>query len=39
MMRTPQPGLAPVPTTDAASRVAGPVTAEDSAEAEEDQAA
>jgi glycerol uptake facilitator protein len=39
MMRTPEPGLAPVPTTDAASRVAGPVTAEDSADAEEDQAA
>ena len=39
MMRTPEPGLAPVPTTDAASGVAGPVTAEDSADAEEDQAA
>jgi glycerol uptake facilitator protein len=42
MMRTPEPGLAPVPTTDAASGVAGPVTAEDRAEAEdleEDQAA
>ena len=42
MMRTPEPGLAPLPTTDAASGVAGPVTAEDSADAEqleEDQAA
>jgi glycerol uptake facilitator protein len=27
--------LAPIPTTDAASGVAGPVTAEDSADAEE----
>jgi glycerol uptake facilitator protein len=35
MLRTPEPGLAPVPTTDAASGVAGPVTAEDSADAEE----
>ncbi len=35
MMRTPEPGLAPVPSTDAATGVAGPVTAEDSAEAEE----
>jgi glycerol uptake facilitator-like aquaporin len=39
MMRTPEPGLAPVPTTAAAWGVAGPVTAEDSAEAEKDQAA
>jgi glycerol uptake facilitator protein len=35
MMRTPEPGLAPVPSIDAASGVAGPVTAEESAEAEE----
>ncbi len=35
MLLTPEPGLAPLPTTDAASRVAGPVTAEDSADAEE----
>ncbi|MDT5345391.1 MAG: glycerol uptake facilitator protein [Mycobacterium sp.] len=35
MLRTPEPGLAPVPTIDAASGVAGPVTAEDSADAEE----
>jgi glycerol uptake facilitator protein len=36
MLRTPEPGLAPVPTTDAASGVAGPVTAE---ELEDDRAA
>jgi glycerol uptake facilitator protein len=35
MLRTPEPGLAPVPTTGAAAGVAGPVTAEDSADAEE----
>lgn len=35
MMLTPEPGLTPLPTTDAASRVAGPVTAEDSADAKE----
>jgi glycerol uptake facilitator protein len=42
MLRTPEPGLAPLPTTNAASGVAGPVTAEESADAEdlrEDQAA
>jgi glycerol uptake facilitator protein len=39
MLLTPEPGLAPLPTTDAASGVAGPVTVEDSADAEEDQAA
>ncbi|UQX10848.1 MIP/aquaporin family protein [Candidatus Mycobacterium methanotrophicum] len=32
MLLTPEPGLAPLPTTDAASGVAGPVTAEESAE-------
>ena len=36
MLRTPEPGLAPVPTIDAAAGVAGPVTAEDSADALED---
>lgn len=35
MLLTPEPGLAPLPTTDAASGVAGPVTAEDSAESDE----
>jgi glycerol uptake facilitator protein len=39
MLLTPEPGLAPVPTTDAAAGVAGPVTMEDSADAEEDRAA
>jgi glycerol uptake facilitator protein len=42
MLMTPEPGLAPPPTTDAASRVAGPVTVEDSADAgdlDEDRAA
>jgi glycerol uptake facilitator protein len=39
MLLTPEPGLAPLPTTDAASGVAGPVAVEDSADAEEDQAA
>lgn len=34
MLLTPEPGLAPLPTIDAASTVAGPVTAEDSADAE-----
>lgn len=38
MLLTPEPGLAPVPTTDAASAVAGPVTAE-AAETGEDEAA
>lgn len=33
MLLTPEPGLAPLPTTDAASLVAGPVTVEDSADA------
>jgi glycerol uptake facilitator protein len=32
MLLTPEPGLAPPPTTDAASAVAGPVTVEDSAD-------
>jgi glycerol uptake facilitator protein len=35
MLLTPEPGLAPLPTTDAASRVAGPVTVEESTDAEE----
>jgi len=35
MLLTPEPGLAPLPTTDAASGVAGPVTAEESADAAE----
>ena len=35
MLRTPEPGLAPLPTTDSAAGVAGPVTAEDTAGAEE----
>jgi hypothetical protein len=35
MLLTPEPGMAPLPTTDAASAVAGPVTAEDSADAED----
>jgi glycerol uptake facilitator protein len=35
MLLTPEPGLAPLPTTDAASGVAGPVIAEESAEAAE----
>lgn len=39
MLLTPEPGLAPLPTTDAAAGVAGPVTMEDSADGEEDQAA
>jgi glycerol uptake facilitator protein len=41
MLLTPEPGLAPPPTTDASSRVAGPVTVEDSADADnlEDRAA
>jgi glycerol uptake facilitator protein len=41
MMLTPEPGLAPPPTTVAASGVAGPVTVEDSADPDnlEDQAA
>jgi glycerol uptake facilitator len=42
MLLTPEPGLAPRPTTDAAAGVAGPVIAEQSADAEEleeDQAA
>lgn len=39
MLLTPEPGLAPPPTTDAAAAVAGPVTAEDSAGANEDRAA
>lgn len=44
MLLTPEPGLAPLPTTHAASTVAGPVTVEDSVDsenlgAEEDQAA
>ncbi|MDM4141461.1 MULTISPECIES: hypothetical protein [Mycobacterium] len=34
MLLTPEPGLAPPPTTDAAAAVAGPVTAEDSADSE-----
>jgi glycerol uptake facilitator protein len=34
MQLTPEPGLAPLPTTDAPSTVAGPVTVEDSADAE-----
>ena len=37
MLLTPEPGLAPPPTTDAAATVAGPVTAEDSADASEDE--
>lgn len=32
MLLTPEPGMAPLPTTDAASAVAGPVTAEESAD-------
>jgi glycerol uptake facilitator protein len=32
MLLTPEPGLAPLPTTDAASTVAGPVTVEESAD-------
>ena len=36
MLLTPEPGLAPPPTTDAAAGVAGPVTVEDSADANED---
>lgn len=32
MLLTPEPGLAPPTTTDAASAVAGPVTVEDSAD-------
>jgi glycerol uptake facilitator protein len=41
MLLTPEPGLAPPPTTDPASGVAGPVTVEDSADPDnlEDQAA
>jgi glycerol uptake facilitator protein len=39
MLLTPEPGLAPLPTTHAASGVAGPVTVEDSVDEEEDQAA
>lgn len=42
MLLTPAPGMAPLPTTDAASGVAGPFTVEESADAEElgeDQAA
>jgi glycerol uptake facilitator protein len=41
MLLAPEPGLAPPPTTDAASGVAGPVTVEDSADPDnlEDQAA
>jgi glycerol uptake facilitator protein len=35
MLLTPEPGLAPLPTTDAASAVAGPVTAEESADAKD----
>jgi glycerol uptake facilitator protein len=34
MLLTPEPGLAPLPTTDAAATVAGPVTIEDSADPE-----
>lgn len=37
MPLTPEPGPAPLPTTDAASTVAGPVTVEDSAENLADQ--
>jgi glycerol uptake facilitator protein len=37
MLLTPEPGLAPLPTTDAASRVAGPVTAENSADGSDDE--
>ena len=35
MLLTPEPGLAPLPTTEAASRVAGPVTVEESAGADD----
>jgi glycerol uptake facilitator protein len=35
MLLTPEPGLAPLPTTEAASRVAGPVTVEQSAGADD----
>jgi glycerol uptake facilitator protein len=35
LLLPPEPGLAPVPSTEAASTVAGPVTVEDSAEAED----
>jgi glycerol uptake facilitator protein len=35
MLLTPEPGLAPLPTTDAASAVAGPVTVEESADSGE----
>jgi glycerol uptake facilitator protein len=36
MLRTPEPGLAPLSTIDAAAGMAGPVTAEDSADGLED---
>ncbi|OBG76167.1 aquaporin [Mycobacterium sp. E2462] len=39
LLLTPEPGLAPLPTTDAASMVAGPVTVEDSADGAEDERA
>jgi glycerol uptake facilitator protein len=35
MLRTPEPGLAPAPTTVAAAAVAGPVIAEDAADADD----
>jgi glycerol uptake facilitator protein len=37
LLLTPEPGLAPPPTTDAASGVAGPVTVEDSADGKENE--
>jgi glycerol uptake facilitator protein len=39
MLLTPEPGMAPLPTTDAASAVAGPVTMEQSADADESERA